>query len=144
MYLLDTNVVSEFRKPQPHIVAVRWLEATPAAQLYLSAVTIGEIQAGIEIARENDPAKAADIEVWLDAVRSTYRVLSVDADAFQEWARMMYGKSQTLILDALIAAVAIVHSLTVVTRNVRDFKNFGVPILDPFKYKSNAYDSNAG
>ena len=57
---------------------------------------------------------------------------------------MMNGKSQTLILDALIASVAIVHSLTVVTRNVRDFKNFGVPILDPFKYKSNPYDSSAG
>ncbi len=144
MYLLDTNVVSEFRKPRPHIAAVRWLEATPAAQLYLSAVTIGEIQTGIEIAREDDPAKAADIEVWLDAVRSTYRVLSVDADAFQEWARLMHRQSKALIQDALIASVAIVHSLTVVTRNVRDFKNFGVPILDPFKYKSNAYDSSAG
>ena len=123
---------------------MRWVEGVPAEHLHVSSVTIGEIQAGIEITREQDLAKAMEIEGWLYRVQSTYEVLPVDGAAFREWARMMHGKSQTLILDALIAAVAIVHSLTVVTRNVRDFKNFGVPILDPFKYKSNAYDSNAG
>ena len=123
---------------------MRWVEGVPAEHLHVSSVTIGEIQAGIEITREQDLTKAIEIEGWLYRVQSTYEVLPVDGAAFREWARMMHGKSQTLILDALIAAVAIVHSLTVVTRNVRDFKNFGVPILDPFKYKSNAYDSNAG
>ncbi len=132
MYLLDTNVVSEFRKPRPNISAVRWLEATPAAQLYLSAVTIGEIQAGIEISREKNLYKAAQIEEWLDDVRSTYRVLSVDADAFREWAKLMHRQSKALIEDAMIAAVAIVHSLTVVTRNVRDFERLGLTVLNPF------------
>ena len=132
MYLLDTNVVSEFRRPRPDRAVVRWVEGVPAEHLHVSSVTIGEIQAGIEITREQDLTKAMEIEGWLYRVQSTYEVLPVDGAAFREWARMMHGKSQTLILDALIASVAIVHSLTVVTRNVRDFERLGLEVLDPF------------
>ena len=132
MYLLDTNVVSELRRNRPHQAVLYWIRDIPAEYLHLSAVTIGEIQAGIEITRAQDPAKADEIEEWLDRVLATYSVLSVDAAAFREWARLMHRKSDTLIQDAMIAAVAIVHRLTVVTRNVRDFEHFGVTILDPF------------
>ena len=132
MYLLDTNVVSELRRPRPHQGVVKWIQDLPAEQLHLSAVTIGEIQAGIEITRERDAAKAEELEGWLEQVLATYSVLAVDAAAFREWARLMHRRSDTLLQDALIAAVAIANRLTVVTRNVRDFNQLGVSVLDPF------------
>ena len=100
--------------------------------MFLSAVTIGEIQAGIEITRGQDAAKAKEIEGWLNQVLFTFNILPVDAHAFREWARLMHRQSDTLIQDALIGAVAIVNRLVVVTRNVRDFEQLGVPVLNPF------------
>ena len=133
MYLLDTNVVSELRRPRPHPSVLRWIESVPAEQLYLSAVTIGEIQAGIEFTREQDPVRAAELEGWLDGqVVGGFDILAVDAAAFREWARLMHRRSDTLIQDAMIAAVASIRGLTVVTRNVRDFEVLGVPVLNPF------------
>lgn len=132
MYLLDTNVVSELRKPRPHGGVVAWVRATPDAHLHISAVTIGEVQAGIELTREQDAAKAAQIEAWLDQLASAYEVLPMDASVFRAWARLMHRRSDTLYEDAMIAATAVVHGLTVVTRNTRDFAPFGVPVLDPF------------
>ena len=135
MYLLDTNVISELRRRRPNRSVVRWIESVPATQLYISAVTIGEIQDGIEQIRETELYKAVEIESWLNDVQATYSVLPVDADAFREWARLMQKQSRTLLEDALIAATAIVHSLTVVTRNVRDFQKLQAPILNPFDYR---------
>ena len=132
MYLLDTNVVSELRRPRPHLRVLHWIQSVPAERLYLSAVTIGEIQAGIELTREQDPSRADELEMWLDRVLATYNVLAVDAAAFREWASLMHRQSDTLIQDAMIAAVANVHRLTVVTRNVQDFEQLGVKVLDPF------------
>jgi len=132
MYLLDTNIVSELRKPRPHGGVLAWLESVDAPALHLSAVTLGEIQAGIEITRRQDAAKAAQIEAWLDAVAGTYNVLPMDGTTFRTWARLMHGRSDTLYEDAMIAATAAVHHLTVVTRNVADFAAFGVPLLNPF------------
>jgi predicted nucleic acid-binding protein len=132
VYLLDTNVVSELRRPRPHQAVVAWLQDLPAERVHLSAVTIGEIQAGIEITREQDPAKAEELEEWLEQVLATYSVLVLDAAVFREWARLMHRQSDTLMQDALIAAVAIINRLTVVTRNVGDFKQLGVAVLDPF------------
>ncbi|MEO7854365.1 MAG: type II toxin-antitoxin system VapC family toxin [Rubrivivax sp.] len=133
MYLLDTNVVSELRKPKPHGAVLAWLEGVEDAQLHLSAVTIGEIQAGIELARDQDEAKASEIEAWLEMVAASYNVLAMDAAAFRAWAQLMHRKSDTVYEDAMIAATAKVHGFTVVTRNVADFKAFGVPLLNPFK-----------
>lgn len=132
MFLLDTNIVSELRRPIPHQSILHWIRRVPAEQLYLSAVTIGEIQAGIEITREQDAVKARELEAWLNGVIATYHILAVDAAAFREWAKLMHRRSDTLMQDAMIAAVAIVHRLVVVTRNVRDFEPFGVPIINPF------------
>lgn len=132
MYLLDTNVVSELRKPKPHGAVLQWLQEVADADLHISAVTIGEIQAGIELTREQDEAKAAEIEQWLELVSGSYSVIPMDAGAFRVWARLMHRASDTLYEDAMIAATATVHKLTVVTRNVADFKHFGVSVFNPF------------
>jgi predicted nucleic acid-binding protein len=102
------------------------------ADLFLSAVTLGEIQAGIEITREQDAAKAADIEKWADLVSATYNVLPVDTVTFRLWAKLMHRQSDTVYEDAMIAASALVHKLTVVTRNVGDFERFQVSVFNPF------------
>ena len=132
MYLLDTNVVSELRKPKPHGAVLQWVEAAADADLHISAVTIGEIQAGIELTREQDEAKAAELEQWLRHVSETFNIVPMDAPAFREWARLMHRASDTLYEDAMIAATARVHMFTVVTRNVADFKRFKVDVLNPF------------
>jgi predicted nucleic acid-binding protein len=131
-FLLDINVVSELRKPRPHGAVLAWLQSVDDADLHLASVTLGEIQAGIERTREQDPAKASEIERWLDQVNATFNILSLDGAAFRCWAQLMHRQSDTLYEEAMIAAIAKVHQLTVVTRNVADFSSFGVPLLNPF------------
>ena len=131
-FLLDTNVVSELRRPKPHGAVVAWLKQLRDEQLFLSAVTLGELQARIEKTRAQDSKKAAEIEAWVDQLTESIQVLPMDAPCFCEWARVMNGKSDTLVEDAMIAATARVHGLTVATRNERDFKALGVALLNPF------------
>src|SRR6266852_1610173 len=132
MYLLDTNVVSELRKQKPHKSVLAWIRNASEESLYLSAVTIGEVQAGIEITRDQDAEKAREIEEWLDSLAQSYNVLVVDSAIFRRWAKLMHGRPDHHIEDGLIAATALVRSLTVVTRNVRDFEPFGVRLINPF------------
>jgi len=132
MYLLDTNIVSELRKPRPHAGVIAWLEGVADADLHICVVTLGEIQAGIELTREQDAAKAAAIEAWADQLAAAYNVLPMDAATFRLWAKLMHRQSDTVYEDAMIAACALTYKLTVVTRNVRDFKRFHVPLHNPF------------
>ena len=96
-------------------------------------MTVGELQRGIERTRHHDPEKGRAIETWLDLIIATFRVLPMDVECFREWARLMDGKTDALQEDAMIAATARVHSLTVATRNERDFAHFNVRIVNPFK-----------
>ena len=131
-YLLDTHVVSELRRPRPHGGVVAWLESLDDSKLYVSAVTLGEMQAGIELTREQDPDRAKALEVWLELVAGAYNVLPMDAAAFRAWARLMHRRSDTRYEDAMIAATAKVHGLRVATRNVADFHALGVEVFNPF------------
>ena len=135
MYLLDTNIVSELRKPKPHGGVVAWVTAQEAVSLYISAMTIAELQRGIEMTRTQDAEKAALIEAWLEQLLFTGQVLAMDVAVCREWARLMHGRSDTLVEDAFIAATARVHRLTVVTRNMRDFKALAVETFNPFEKK---------
>jgi len=96
---------------------------------------LAEIQAGIEITREQDTQRAIELEEWLDKVATTYNILNLDGDAFRTWAKLIHKKSDTLYEDAMIAAIVKVNKLTVVTRNVMDFDSFGAKSLNPFEYK---------
>ena len=109
------------------------MRAADDAVLHVSAVTLGELQSGIELTRAQDPPKAQALQRWLDALEAQYAVLPMDARTFREGARLMHGRSDTLHEDAMIAATARVHGLTVVTRNVADFGVFGVAVLNPFE-----------
>jgi predicted nucleic acid-binding protein len=133
-YLLDTNVVSELRKRKPHGAVLAWMETLRPEQIFLSAVTIGELQAGAELTRKNDPAKAAEIESWLRVTEGTFPVIPMDSACFREWARLKAGKSTDLIEDAMIAATARVHGLQVATRDEGDFRRLGVVPFNPFQF----------
>jgi predicted nucleic acid-binding protein len=114
VYLLDTNIISELRRQKPHGAVVSWLQGINDKDLFISAVTIGEIQSGIEITREQDSKKAYQLEQWLDLVADTYNVLAMDSAIFRSWAKLMHKTSDTLYEDAMIAATAKVHNLIVV------------------------------
>ena len=113
-----------------------WLQSVDDADLHLASVTLGEIQAGIERTRDHDPAKASEIESWLNQVCDTFNILSLDGPAFRCWARLMHRQSDTLYEDAMIAAIAKLHHLTVVTRNETDFSGFDVAVLNPFQWSA--------
>ena len=134
MFLLDTDVLSALRRRERHPEAVRWVETQRTADLYISVVTVGEIERGITQQQPRDPSFAGELALWLDRVLAWYsdRILLVDAATARRWGRL----SATLGhdgADLLIAATALEHGLTVVTRNARHFEPTGVPTLNPFE-----------
>lgn len=131
-FLLDTNIVSETRKPKPHGGVLAWIRNLRPGQIYVSAVTLGELQVGVERTRPRDPAKAEEIESWIGQTVATLQVLAMDAACFREYARLMHGRPNQLLEDAMIAATARIHNLVVATRNERDFRGLGVEIVNPF------------
>lgn len=138
MFLLDTNVISELRKPKPHGAVVAWLKMQQSDALFISAMSIAEIQQGIELTRAQDADRADVLENWLQhELLPSAQILPMDADVARAWAKLMHKRSNILFEDALIAATAMTHRLTVVTRNVRDFKALGIECLDPFTAKKN-------
>jgi predicted nucleic acid-binding protein len=132
MYLLDTNVVSELRKPKPHGAVIAWIQSVPDDQLFVSALTLGELQAGAERTRRQDQEKADAIEAWIDQLSEACEVIPMDASMSREWARLMDRKTDQLLEDAMIAATARVRGLIVATRNVRDFRTLAVEVFNPF------------
>jgi predicted nucleic acid-binding protein len=133
-YLIDTNVISELRKRQRgHVGVVRWAASVDPQELHTSVLVIGEIRRGIELKRRADAAQASALTLWLDKLRAGLgaRILPIDERVAEVWGRL--GIPDPLpIIDGLIAATAIVHGLTVVTRNVSDLARTGVTVLDPF------------
>ena len=133
-FLLDTNIVSELRRGQAaNAGVVAWFDDRPARELYLSVVTVGEIRQGIEQLRAKDARQATALDQWMTGLVQFYedRLLYVDGDVAQEWGRLRAARA-TPVVDALLAATARVHDLTLVTRNVRDFSRLPVRVLNPF------------
>jgi len=118
---------------KPHGAVLAWLHGVDDADLHISAVTLGELQAGVELTREQDEPRAQALQDWLDLVAASYKVLAMDGGAFRLWATLIHRKPDTLNEHAMIAAIARMHRLTVVTRNIGDFSSFGVSVLNPFK-----------
>jgi toxin FitB len=132
-YLIDTNIISEMRKKKPHGGGLAWLRSLAEEQVLFSAVTFGEIQKGVELTRIQDPLKASEIEAWAALLERAAPVLPMDSACFREYARLMRDRSEALSEDAMIAANAHVHGLTVATRNENDFDLLGVAVFNPFK-----------
>jgi predicted nucleic acid-binding protein len=137
VYLLDTNILSELRRPKPHGAVLAWLASVGETSLSVSAISVGEIQRGIEMAREQDAVHAKTIEEWLHRLVESMPVRPLDAACMIEWARLMHRQQPHLVADAMIAATGRVYNLIVVTRNVRDFRLFPVTTLNPFDFPKN-------
>jgi hypothetical protein len=135
MFLLDTNIISELRRKKPHGAVAAWIESLRDQDIQIPAIAIAELQDGAELTRRQDPTKSKELERWIDQIMATFVVLPMDGPMFRDWARLMSGKSDDLAADAMIAATARAHRLTVATRNVKDFTVFGVQVLNPFNYK---------
>ena len=133
MYLLDTNIISELRRPKPHGAVLEWYKNITEEDLFISAVSIGEIQAGIELTRTQDKKKAEILEQWLQSISNIHNVLPMTGSTFRIWAKLMHSQTNTVREDAMIAATAIEKDLIVVTRNTKDFKRFKLQLLNPFE-----------
>ena len=131
MYLLDTSIVSELRRPEPHPSLTRWIAEVPSDQLFLSAATLSVLQAGIERVRDWEPRSASGLEVWLEAVVESGAVLPMDAECYRECARIQHRRPRGSARVAMIAATARVHQLTVVTRSGEVFRRLGVACVNP-------------
>jgi len=136
MYLLDTNVISETRKPRPHGAILAWIGSLEPEQLALSAVTLGELQRGVERVRKQDAEKAEEIDAWIGKLSRSFEIIPVSGEIFRNWALLMKGRAPQAWEDVLIAATAQSHRLVVATRNVQDFAGLGVEIVNPFDFKA--------
>ncbi|QTD44971.1 type II toxin-antitoxin system VapC family toxin [Ottowia testudinis] len=137
-YLIDTNVLSELRKKQPDANVVAWMKERPRQSLFLSVLTLGEIRKGVE--QLPDSARKLSLLDWLTVELPNYfvgRLLPVDADVADQWGHLSAKAGRPLpAVDALLAATALQHRLTLVTRNTRDFEGLGVDLLNPWETHS--------
>ncbi|HLG86348.1 MAG TPA: type II toxin-antitoxin system VapC family toxin [Alphaproteobacteria bacterium] len=133
-YLLDTNVISETRKARADSGVIAFLSAAEAAGLFLSVLTLGELRKGVAAKRRTDPGAADQLGAWVDGIEATFadRVLPIDAATARRWGELSANRTLPVI-DTLIAAAAISHGLTLVTRNTRDVESTGVPLVDPWR-----------
>ncbi len=137
-YLLDTNVVSESERPTPNPSVITWLAARDESNVYLSALTIGEIRRGIEML--DSGKKKTQLRNWVDSIRATFagRILPITESTFAAWGTMFASFEKKgmkrPIFDSLLEATALEHDLILVTRNVRNFQQSSVTILNPWEY----------
>ena len=133
-YLIDTNVLSELKRREPDARVIQWFSQRPASTLYLSVLTLGELRKGID-ALSATPGKLALLD-WLDAELPTFfagRILAVDSKVADRWGRLMAQAGRPLpAIDSLLAATAIAHGLTLITRNLKDFQHPDLAVLDPW------------
>jgi toxin FitB len=132
-YLLDTNVVSEVRRRSADGNVVAWFESVAPEALYLSAIVVGEVRAGIDRLRRRDSAQADVFEGWLAELRTSFadRIVPIDAEVAEEWGRLT-ARRTLAVEDGLMAATANVHVMTFVTRNVADVAGTGTRVLNPW------------
>jgi len=132
-YLLDTNVVSETRRTRADPGVLAFLAAANEAELFVSVLTLGELRKGVAAKRRADPDSANQLAAWVDGIETIFadRVIPIDAAAARFWGEQSAGRSLPVI-DTLIASTAIVRGLTLVTRNARDVRETGVPVVDPW------------
>jgi len=132
-YLLDTNVVSELRRSRPSPAVVGWFDGLGSAELLLSVLTIGELRAGVERLARRDPVQAARIDAWVEDLVQRYSgaILPVDTAVARQWGELSAVRPLPVV-DALLAATALVSGAVLVTRNTRDLAGLGVPMIDPF------------
>lgn len=134
-FLLDTNIVSEVRKPKPHGGVLAWFAANRSAYFAMPSIALFELQMGVGRVQETDPLRAAEYDYWIGRIEGGTNVLPLDAAAAREAARMLHKLPMEMMADAMIAAIAKVNGLTVATRNTKHFEKFNVPVVDPFKYR---------
>jgi predicted nucleic acid-binding protein len=132
-FLLDTNVVSETRRKAPDPKVVVWVSQADPSDLFISAMTLGEIAKGVALRAKQSPAQAAGLEQWLAETRTEYanRIVAIDADIAEAWGRLD-TKRNLPVVDGLLAATALVRGMTLVTRNVRDVAGAGITLLNPW------------
>lgn len=133
-FLLDTNVISELRRPRPSQKVTAWFQATPRVELYLSVIVLGEVRKGIELVRPNDPTQAIALDRWFARLEADFatRILPITEEIAEQWGRLA-SKRPRPITDELQAATALVHDLVFVTRNVDDISDTGAKLLNPFE-----------
>jgi predicted nucleic acid-binding protein len=134
-FLVDTNVISELRKGSRCAPEVSfWFAGVPPGEIYLSALTIGELRRGIESLRRRDEISARSLEAWLQTLLGAHsdRILPVTQEIAEQWGRLNVPDPLPVV-DGLLAATASVHSLTLVTRNVKDVERTGIRWINPFQ-----------
>jgi toxin FitB len=134
-YLIDTNVLSELRRPKRSPSVVAWFSSVSPHDLYLSVLTLGEIRQGIESMRRKDPKAANSLERWFDGICADFseKLLTVDAVVAERWGRLSQEQPIPAV-DGLLAATAAVHDLAIVTRNIAGFERSGVALINPFEF----------
>jgi toxin FitB len=132
MFLLDTNVISELRKPKPHGGVISWFSKQHSQALAIPSVVLYEIQAGAERTRLQDESKARDLDAWITRLPTQITVLPFGSEEAKTTARFLARRPLDLLPDAMIAATAATYGLIVVTRNVKDFNSFPIKLLNPF------------
>lgn len=133
-YLLDTNVVSETRRARPNQRVMAFIEHVADDTLFISALTIGELQKGVELKRRNDPVAARHITIWIEETQYFFaeRILPVDIEIARLWGVLSADRGRPIV-DTLIVATAMIHGLTLVTRNTADFQGLRVRVVNPWE-----------